>query len=56
MNSILLVFPLVVLLGLCFVMFIGLHRRRTADGELAAPAPGSPDAPIIGQPHGHKSG
>lgn len=49
MNSILLVFPMVVLLGLCFVMFIGRHRRRKADGDIAAPAPGSPDQPILGQ-------
>jgi hypothetical protein len=49
MKDLLIVFPLVVLIGLCFVMFIG-RRRRKADGVMAAPAPGSRESPIFGSP------
>lgn len=48
-TSLLIVFPLVVLLGLCFVMFIGRRRRKMPDGEMAAPAPGSDEAPLLGR-------
>ncbi|GEM_PF-3870774 len=54
MKDILMIFPLVVLLGLCFVVFIG-RRRRTSDGTIVAPAPGSPQAPIFAQPEKEKS-
>lgn len=54
-QSLWIVFPLLVLAGLCFAMFIG-RRRHNVDGVMSAPAPGSKDAPIVGKPTKGKSG
>ncbi|MDP9139927.1 MAG: hypothetical protein M3O62_03945 [Pseudomonadota bacterium] len=41
--------PLMVLAGLTFVVMIG-RRRRTSRGAINAPAPGSPESPLFGEP------
>jgi hypothetical protein len=48
-QSLWMVFPLLVLAGLCFAMFVG-RRRKNVDGVMSAPAPGSKENPIIGKP------
>lgn len=37
------------LLGLAFILLIG-RRRRTAQGVVVAPAPGSPKDPLFAEP------
>jgi hypothetical protein len=48
-QAIMIVFPLLVLAGLCFTIFIG-RRRRMVKGVMSAPAPGSQESPIVGEP------
>lgn len=40
---------LIPLLGLAFILLIG-RRRRTSQGVVNAPAPGSPGSPLFGKP------